>query len=184
MHPIIYDVAVSIDGYIDGPNGDVSAFPEEGPIVEDYFARLANYTCAIMGRATYEFGYRFGLQPGENPYPHMRTFVFSNSIDFGVDSDVEVIKDPIAEVISDLKREQTGPIYLCGGGKFSGAFLELGLIDIIRLKRAPIILSGDTQLFGGCRPKSPLICSETREYDNGYLFQEFLTQQRNKFGSS
>lgn len=176
MHPIIYDVAVSIDGYIDGPDGDVSAFPHDGPIVDDYFERLASYACAIMGRATYEFGYRFGLRPGENPYPHMKTLVFSNSIEFGADSDVDVVKGPIAEVISDLKRAQAGPIYLCGGGQFAGALLTLGLIDVIRLKRAPIILSGDTHLFGGCRPAVQFSCSETRAYDNGYLFQEFISQ--------
>ena len=34
MQPIIYDVAVSIDGYIAGPEGDISQFPESGDIVE------------------------------------------------------------------------------------------------------------------------------------------------------
>lgn len=35
MHPIIYDVAVSIDGFIAGPSEDVSQFPHSGKIVED-----------------------------------------------------------------------------------------------------------------------------------------------------
>lgn len=74
MQPIIYDVAVSIDGYISGPGGDISKFAHEGPVVDDYFARLGQYAVAIMGRHTYEFGYRFGLEPGANPYKHMRTW--------------------------------------------------------------------------------------------------------------
>ena len=69
MQPIIYDVAVSVDGFISASNDDVSAFPTEGQIVEDYFLRLTTYQCAIMGKHTYEFGYRHGLKPGENPYP-------------------------------------------------------------------------------------------------------------------
>jgi hypothetical protein len=36
-----------------------------------FSARLENYAIAIMGRATYEFGYRFGMQPGQNHYPQM-----------------------------------------------------------------------------------------------------------------
>jgi hypothetical protein len=36
-----------------------------------FSARLENYAFAIMGRATYEFGYRFGMPPGQNPYPQM-----------------------------------------------------------------------------------------------------------------
>lgn len=35
MHPIIYDVAGSIDGFICGPGGDISQFAQEGAVVED-----------------------------------------------------------------------------------------------------------------------------------------------------
>ena len=76
MQPIIYDVAVSIDGYICGPGGGISKFAQEGAVVEEYTARLATYAIAIMGRATHEFGYRFGMEPGQNPYAHMDTIVF------------------------------------------------------------------------------------------------------------
>ena len=51
MQPIIHDVAVSIDGFISGPGGDISRFAQGGPVVEDYSARLATYAVAIMGRA-------------------------------------------------------------------------------------------------------------------------------------
>lgn len=34
MQPIVYDVAVSVDGYISGHSGDVSQFDYEGPVVE------------------------------------------------------------------------------------------------------------------------------------------------------
>lgn len=54
MQPLIYDVAVSIDGYIGGPDGDISQFAQDGAVVDDYTARLGLETCAtaIMGRAT------------------------------------------------------------------------------------------------------------------------------------
>jgi len=67
LQPLIYDVAVSIDGYIAGPGGDIAGFAFEGPVVEDYAARLKTYGTAIMGRGTYEFGYRYGMEPGQNP---------------------------------------------------------------------------------------------------------------------
>lgn len=40
MQPIIYDVAVSMDGFISGPGGDISQFAHEEPVVEDYANRL------------------------------------------------------------------------------------------------------------------------------------------------
>jgi hypothetical protein len=49
LHPIIYDVAVSVDGFISGESGDISKFAHEGPVVNDYANRLATYKTAIMG---------------------------------------------------------------------------------------------------------------------------------------
>ena len=173
MPSIIYDVAVSIDGYINGPGGDISAFAQDGPVVDDYLKRLSSYTCAIMGRATYEFGYRFGLQPGENPYPHMDTYVFSNSMSLPDDSNINVIGKNSDAALSELKAQRDGSIYLCGGGAFAGSLLASGLIDIVRLKRAPVFLGGGTKLFGDNAGSVPMTCVESKLYEGGYLFQEF-----------
>lgn len=173
MQPIIYDVAVSADGFISGPSADISKFPHQGQVVDDYMERLQTYSCAIMGRATYEFGYGFGLEPGANPYPHMNCVVFSKSIDLPADAVVEVVRDDAAGRIEDLRRSSAGPIYLCGGGQFAGWLLASGKIDLLRLKRAPIFLGGGTRLFGdhvgGFVPR----LRSSRLYDDGVLFQEF-----------
>ena len=93
MQPIIYDVAVSVDGFIAGPQSDISKFPQESEAADDYSERLKTYSSAIMGRATYEFGYAFGLQPGDNLYPHMETLVFSRRIDLPRNARVEVVRN-------------------------------------------------------------------------------------------
>ena len=173
MQPIIYDVAVSIDGYIAGPDGDISGFAEDGPVVDDYLARLENYACAIMGRATYEFGYRFGLEPGDNPYPEMDCLVFSQTLDLPHGSNVTLVREAALENARRLKREAPGPIYLCGGGVFASSLLEAGLIDIMRLKRAPIMLGAGVRLFEGGIATISLRHTETRRYDEGYVYQEF-----------
>lgn len=173
MHPIIYDVAVSIDGYISGSNGDISRFAQEGPVVEDYFKRLSEYTVAIMGRNTYEFGYRFGLVPGANPYKHMKTLIFSKSIDLPDDREVSVVDGDEVSFLRSLKQTSGGPIYLCGGGAFAGSLLAEGLIDIVRLKRAPIILGEGVPLFGSSSRLPDLTNTRSHLYDGGYVFQEF-----------
>lgn len=174
MHPIIYDVAVSLDGYISGPDGDVSGFAQGGPVVDDYVARLATYSVAIMGRATYEFGYHYGMEPGQNPYSSLTTYVFSDTLVLPTSSDVAVLPAADHAAIMGLKRDASGPIYLCGGGAFAGALLEMGLIDLVRLKRAPLVLGGGVPLFSGvgaCAFESRL---ETRVYTSGYVFEELV----------
>ncbi|TQV78992.1 dihydrofolate reductase family protein [Denitrobaculum tricleocarpae] len=173
MHPIIYDVAVSLDGYIAGPNGDVTRFAHEGPVVEDYAQRMAGYRLAIMGRATYEFAFQFGLKPGDDPYPAMRTLVFSQSLALPETCDIEVFRKTDRDMLEQLKSDADGPIYLCGGGAFAGALLEMDVIDSLRLKRAPILLGSGVRLFGEGSPGVTLVCRETKDYPDGYVFQEF-----------
>ncbi len=67
---------MSLDGFISGVNGDISGFVGDGNGVAKYLADLADYDTVIMGKNTYEFGYRFGLKPGKPAYPHMTT-IFS-----------------------------------------------------------------------------------------------------------
>lgn len=172
MHPIIYDVAVSIDGYISGPNGDVSGFAHEGAVVDDYRARLAGYSCAIMGRATYEFGYQFGMAAGQNPYVPMRCVVISSSLSLPVSSEVEACSHLTRQHIDALKSEVDGPIYLCGGGTLAASLLEMGAIDRLRLKRAPILLGGGTPLFAQGQGAALCLEGETT-YSDGYVFQDY-----------
>jgi len=148
MPDIIYDVAVSADGYICGPDADISAFPAEGPHVEAYLERVASYGTVLMGRRTYEFGYGFGLPVGANPYPHAEALVFSASIDLPGDAAVTVVRDDWHARIKALKNSVTAHIYLCGGGAFAGWMLDQGLIDRLRLKRAPVILGDGVPIFG------------------------------------
>lgn len=173
MHPIIYDVAVSIDGYICGPDGDVSQFAQGGPVVEDYFARLQTYSTAIMGRETYEFAYAFGLNPGENPYKTMETHVFSTGLTIPKDSEITLHTSIERPLFEQFKSKAKGPIYLCGGGTFAGALLDLGLVDILRLKRAPILLGGGTPLFQSITTRPKLKSIKMQSYDDGYVLQEF-----------
>jgi len=173
MHPIVYDVAVSLDGFICGPDGDVSQFAHDGEVVEDYNRRLSTYATAIMGRSTYEFGYKFGLVAGQNPYPHLETIVFSTKMEVPKESKVVFQRDISDGQISDIAAASDGPIYLCGGGDFAGSLLMRGMIDRIVLKRAPIVLGGGVSLFGQRQNKAQIRRVSTKTYDNGYVLEEF-----------
>lgn len=72
-----------------------------------------------------------------------------------------------------LRKAASGPIYLCGGGSFAGALMSAGLIDRLRLKRAPILLGGGTRLFDHVTHTHDVSILQTRSYDDGYVFQEF-----------
>ena len=170
MGHLVYDVAVSLDGYISGPDGDISAFPSTGDHVDAYFERLQHYGTTVMGRNTYEFGYAYGLKPGQRAYPHMRHVIFSAGIALPQDSDVHVERDPARwlSVIDTLKEETDHDIYLCGGGRFAGFLLEHERIDRLVVKLAPVIIGGGVPLFESAA-RASFAASSAHRHDSGVV---------------
>ncbi|WP_209405722.1 dihydrofolate reductase family protein [Pseudozobellia sp. WGM2] len=82
MAQIVHYVAISIDGFIAGPNDDTSGFKATGDGVSQYLEDLKDFKTVIMGRRTYEFGYTYGLEPGQPAYSHMQHFIFSKTLKF------------------------------------------------------------------------------------------------------
>jgi dihydrofolate reductase len=165
MRKIIYDVAASLDGYICDLNGDPTALPQTGGLVDYYRQRLASYETVIMGRKTYEYGYAFGIQPGQRGYAHMDHHIFSKSIVLPQDRDVAVIRDNWEEAVRALKQKDGGDIYLCGGGEFAGFLAERNLIDILRIKQAPLVYGSGMPLFGGFSGQSRFRLVSAKYFD-------------------
>jgi len=76
MNKIVYYVASSLDGFIAGPDNDVSKFVPSEDGIAKYIADLQEFKTVIMGKNTYEFGYQFGLIPGQPGYAHHASYLF------------------------------------------------------------------------------------------------------------
>lgn len=166
-------MAVSIDGFISAPNHNVSSFPHDGTHAEEYAARLANYDTVLMGRHTYEVGYQYGLEPGDIAYPGKDHHVFSNSLLLPESSAVSVHTGGWLEVITGLKLKEGGPIYLCGGGQLAGFLANHDLIDLLRLKRAPVVFGSGTPIFSGLERELTLDLVAHKSHENGVLYSEY-----------
>ena len=167
MKKIIYYVAVSLDGFISVPNDSIVSFVGEGNGVEQYLADLQKFKTVIMGRKTYEFGYKFGLVPGQPAYPHMEHFIFSNAMTLDNAHDTVHIEKISMDRIKDIRQNAKTDIYLCGGGQFAGWLLDHGQIDRLTLKINPIILGGGIRLFGDSQTACNWNLTETREFEHG-----------------
>ena len=167
MRKIVYYVASSLDGFIAGENDDISGFVAGGNGVQRYLQDLQEFDTVIMGRRTYEFGYRFGLKPGATAYPHMKHYIFSSTLHFdNPDPKVKVVKQDMS-VIKNLKSETGADIYLCGGGQFAGWLLENEEIDVLKLKLNPFIQGEGIKLFGGVQKKVQLDFVDAALYEHG-----------------
>ena len=169
MRNIIYYVATSIDGFICGPDEDISLFSQESDGIQKYFEDLKQFDTVLMGRKTYELGFKFGIEPGQTPYKHMTNYIISNTAHYSNPAEnVHVIPPEINE-IKAIKNEVGTDIYLCGGGVLATWLLENQLIDQIKLKLNPFIFGTGTQLFENLNIPIQLQYIQTEEFSHGLI---------------
>ena len=164
---IIYYVAISLDGYISGADEDISLFVGEGSGLDKYLKDLKTFETVIMGKNTYEFGYKYGLKPGMPAYPHMQHHIFSKSLKFKSTHPQVHIEVPSLERVKEIRDNSPTDVYLCGGGVFAGWLLDNNLIDQLKVKINPIVLGQGIPLFGESTYSGRFEFLESNLYDNG-----------------
>ena len=175
MRNIVYYVASSIDGFISGVDDNISGFVNEGNGIATYLSDLASFDTVIMGRNTYEFGYKFGVQPGQpSPvYGHMTHYIFSDTLTFDTKHEqVQVRKIQLAE-IEKIKKMEGSDIYLCGGGQFAGWLLDNQQIDMLKIKLSPVLIGQGVKLFGDSKKQCHLQLIDSETYDKGLQIMTF-----------
>lgn len=174
MRNITYHVATSLDHYIAHEDGSIGGFLTEGDHIPAYLSHLQEYDTVIMGRQTYEFGYDYGLKPGQLAYPHMQHYIFSKSLKVPkVSEKLEVVSEHQLDIIRSLKAGEGTDIYLCGGGIFAGWLLDEGLIDKLRIKLNPALFGKGISLFGESQRTVDLILSNTTTYHSGVVLLDY-----------
>ena len=173
MAKIVYYVASSIDGFISGADGDISGFVSGGNGVDKYLSDLKSFKTVIMGRRTYEFGYQFGLEPGDPAYPHMEHFIFSDSLKFENKAKTVHVERKSIDRVKEIKSAADTDVYLCGGGIFAGWLLDNELIDLLKIKVNPLILGQGVKIFGNSTKTFKLNLVEKSEYEDGLLINTY-----------
>jgi dihydrofolate reductase len=172
---LVYYVATTVDHYIAHEDGSVGGFLMEGQHIPDYFASLRDYDTVIMGKNTYESGYAYGVKPGEpSPtYSHMMQYVMSRSMEEYHNPQLQVIRQDPAEFVMQLKSQEGGQIYLCGGGQLAGYLLDHKLIDDLILKVNPVLFGRGIPLFGKSEAQVALSPYNSKIYANGVTINHY-----------
>jgi dihydrofolate reductase len=171
MREIKYHVACTVDGFIAHEDHTVEGFLAEGDHVTDYLASLkSDYDIVLMGRRTYEFGFQYGVT---NPYPWLKQYVLSRTMEESPDPNVELVSEKIIEFVRGLKEGEGKGIYLCGGAKLATTLLAEDLIDEIILKLNPVLFGTGLPLFAGPIKQTDLELISSKVYESGVLLLHY-----------
>src|SRR5262245_34775586 len=129
MRRIVYSVAMSLDGYIAGPNGEADWIvmdPDLAPAFEELYSR---FDAMLLGRKTYEAmaGHGGG---GGGPFKSWSILVCSRTLTSIAQPGVTLVSDA-PEALSRLKQAPGKDIWLFGGGALFRSLLDLGLVDAV-----------------------------------------------------
>jgi len=170
MRKLKYHIASTVDGFIARKDGSFDGFIMEGEHVTDYLAAFKTYDVVLMGRKTYQVGLDAGVT---NPYPMMKQYVFSQTLEKSPDENVTLVSENIIDVIKEIKSESGKDIYLCGGAELATMLFQERLIDEIILKLNPLLYGEGVPLFSGVIPQTALELTSSKIYDNGVVLLHY-----------
>jgi dihydrofolate reductase len=166
MRKIILQLAVSLDSFIEGPNGEFDwCFTDQDYGMTDF---LNQVDAIFAGRKTYELLASMG-EHGKAAYPKMDYYIFSNTLNKVEPGDI-LVKGDILQQVTAIKNSPGKNIWLFGGADLTASLLALGLVDEIALAVHPILLGSGKPLFSGINQSIKLQLDDTKTYDSGLVF--------------
>ena len=163
--PVRVFIACSLDGFIAGPDDDLSWLPQ-GTTGEDhgYEALMAATGALLIGRATYDVACGFDAWPfGELPVLVATT----RPLEPVAPTVRAVAGDPV-ELLAAAREASDGGIYL-DGGVLIRQFLDAGLVDELTVTVVPVVLGAGAPLFAGVAQRHRLELVEARTFPSGLV---------------
>lgn len=169
MRKVILQLAVSLDSFIEGPNGEFDwCLTDDDYGMTEFFNRI---DAIFIGRKSYELALSMGgsAPPG---FPTLKEYVFSNSLN-KVEGDRVLVNGDLAREANKIKNEPGKDIWLYGGASLTASLINLGLVDEMALAVHPLILGAGKPLFQQIPKRIPLQLISTQTYSSGLIMMSY-----------
>ena len=162
----------SLDGFIAKKDNSVSWLESNGSIYEagvsiseeEAAAFVKTIDCYVLGSRTYEHALELGWPYGDTP-----AIVVTGRERPPARKSVEFYSGDLTTLVDVKLAPQFRNIWLVGGAMLCRQFLELGLVDEIRLTIAPVLLGEGLRLFDGSLAEKSWNLKDVVAYKNGFV---------------
>jgi dihydrofolate reductase len=165
MRKLIVGLAITLDGYIEGPNGEYDwCFTDQDYGLQAFFERV---DAIFIGRKSYEMAHSNNgeIMAG---MPKMTEYVFSTTLKSVKEGAVLISDDSIANA-RRIKEQFGKDIWLFGGASLTDALMKEGLVDELWMSVHPILLGGGKLLFREQENRTKLTLLESKTYETGLV---------------
>jgi dihydrofolate reductase len=178
MRQVRYGVAMSLDGFIAGPDGEADWIVMDPDI--DFAAMFGRFDVLLIGRKTYAA--MQALEGGAEMGPDVQSVVISRTMQQADHPDVTIVNDA-ESFVADLKTKRGKDIWLFGGGALFHSLLSAGLVDGVDVGVIPILLGGGVPLLPTPAPRTTLRLKSHRVYQkSGIVGLEYDVCKRADLG--
>jgi dihydrofolate reductase len=174
MRKLFWQMSVTLDGFIEGPNrelADTAEFPDAD--FERYASDMLNAIDGmLLGRRTYQLfaGYwPTATGPDADRMNQLPKFVFSRTLEKLDWENSRLVKANAAEEVARLKQQPGGDLALFGSADLASTLIRHGLIDEYRLLVTPVILGRGTPMFADISQRYPLSLAKSEQWSSGIV---------------
>ena len=160
MRKVVYGGAMSLDGFIAGPNGEYDWILMDPDI--DFAALMGRFDTFLIGRKTFEVMRRMGN--AAPPTPGIRNIVCSRTLR-PEDCPGATLSDDAQSLVSELRTMPGKDIALFGGGELFRSLLAAGLVDEVAVSVMPVLLGGGIPLLPSPADRARLTLKKHRVYE-------------------
>ncbi|MGE5815005.1 MAG: dihydrofolate reductase family protein [Acidobacteriota bacterium] len=161
MRKVVYGGAMSLDGFIAGPNGEYDWIVMDPDI--DFMALMGRFDTFLIGRKTFELMRQMG--DATPPAPGIQNFVFSRTLRPADCPPGTILSDNAEKVVADLRRKPGKDVALFGGGELFRSLLGAGLVDEVHFNVIPVLLGGGIPLLPSPANRARLTLKKHRVYE-------------------
>ncbi|WP_161964273.1 dihydrofolate reductase family protein [Chitinophaga flava] len=171
MRKIIFSAAISIDGYMEGPNGETDWCIMDEDMQFNVF--LDETDTILFGRKCYDKYLKNGPPSTSKMDKELWDTIFSKQLIVfsrtltSVNNSIHLVRENMITAMTSLKAQPGRNIWLFGGASLASSMLNAGLIDEIQLGVIPIILGAGNPLFTGIEQRILLKTSHSKLFKSG-----------------
>jgi dihydrofolate reductase len=130
MRKLSTGFAISLDGFIEGPNGEYDWIVNDPEYFKELSKSWEKMDAFFHGRKTYEMSMAMQKKSGKaknNPFAHMKHYVVSNTLE-SVSDDFILLKGDIEAEITKIKNGPGMDMSVFGGAQLASSLINLGLV--------------------------------------------------------